>query len=173
MADVPLLLGSRTVPEPQLQQISTDQLTTVLSYIPQTLDWISLRHSRWPSLHKLNWSELTVNSKWTPPKSKLYYDWRSVGQCVLVSGTYLGPATNFFPSIFNNFRQLWVCWCGAPSLTRSQVCSFQFLPFSDLSPTGLMSIFYCLYFRDSPNLEGQVPVFISPRNIPTSIILFQ
>jgi hypothetical protein len=27
-----------------------------------------------------------------------------------------------------------------------------------------LSIFYCLYFWDSPNLEGQVPVFISPRN---------
>jgi hypothetical protein len=37
-------------------------------------------------------------------------------------------------------------------------------PFSDLSPTGLFSIFYCLYFCDSRNLEGQVPVFISPRN---------
>jgi hypothetical protein len=37
-------------------------------------------------------------------------------------------------------------------------------PFSDPSPTGLMSIVYCLYFLDSPNLEGQVPVFISPRN---------
>jgi hypothetical protein len=36
--------------------------------------------------------------------------------------------------------------------------------FLDLSPTGLMSIFYCLYFLYSPNLEGQVPVCISPRN---------
>jgi hypothetical protein len=27
-----------------------------------------------------------------------------------------------------------------------------------------MSIVYCLYFLDSPNQEGQVPVFISPRN---------
>jgi hypothetical protein len=27
-----------------------------------------------------------------------------------------------------------------------------------------MSIFYCLNFLDSPNLEGQVPVFISPSN---------
>jgi hypothetical protein len=27
-----------------------------------------------------------------------------------------------------------------------------------------ISIFYCLYFWDSPNLEGQVPVFISDRN---------
>jgi hypothetical protein len=30
-------------------------------------------------------------------KSKLYYDWQSVDQAVLVSGTHLGPATNFFP----------------------------------------------------------------------------
>jgi hypothetical protein len=37
-------------------------------------------------------------------------------------------------------------------------------PFTGLSPTGLGNILYCLYFRDSPNLEGQVPVFISPRN---------
>jgi hypothetical protein len=36
--------------------------------------------------------------------------------------------------------------------------------FSDLSTTGLMSIAYCLYFSDSPNQEGQVAVFISPRN---------
>jgi hypothetical protein len=32
-------------------------------------------------------------------------------------------------------------------------------PFSYLSPVGLMSIFYCLYFWDSPNLEGQVRDF--------------
>jgi hypothetical protein len=36
--------------------------------------------------------------------------------------------------------------------------------FSGLIQTGLMSIFYCLFFWDSPNLQGQVPVFISPRN---------
>jgi hypothetical protein len=36
-------------------------------------------------------------------------------------------------------------------------------PFWDLNPTGLMSIVYCLHFWDSPNLEGQVPVLISPR----------
>jgi hypothetical protein len=60
--------------------------------------------------------------------SKLCYDRRSVGQSVLVSGTHLGPANNFSPSLFNCFfRQLRVCWCGAPSLTRSWVCTFQFL----------------------------------------------
>jgi hypothetical protein len=36
--------------------------------------------------------------------------------------------------------------------------------FLGLRPTGLMSIFYCLNFWDSPNLVGQVLVFISPRN---------
>jgi hypothetical protein len=36
-------------------------------------------------------------------------------------------------------------------------------PFSGLSPTGLMSIFYCLCFLDSSNLEDQVPVFTSTK----------
>jgi hypothetical protein len=53
-----------------------------------------------------------------------------------------------------------VCWCGALSLWREAWSIVS----SDLSPTGLMNIFYCLYFWDSANLEGQVPVFISPRN---------
>jgi hypothetical protein len=34
---------------------------------------------------------------------KLYYDRRSVGKSVLVSGTNLGPAINFLPSFFNYF----------------------------------------------------------------------
>jgi hypothetical protein len=62
-----------------------------------------------------------------------------------------------------------------PSLTRSRVCVFRFCwalparPFSGLSPTGLMSICYCLYFLDSPNLEIQVPAFISPRKRVTQL----
>jgi hypothetical protein len=62
-------------------------------------------------------------------KSNLYYDRQSVGQSVLVSGTHLGPATNF-SHIFSLiiFRQFRVCLCGAPSLTRSLVYTFQFLP---------------------------------------------
>jgi hypothetical protein len=47
---------------------------------------------------------------------------------VLVSGTYLGRATNFFRLLsFINFRQFRVCLYWAPSLARSWVCSFQFL----------------------------------------------
>jgi hypothetical protein len=69
------------------------------------------------------------------------------------------------------FRQLRVCWCGAPSLTGCQVCSFSFCraspaqPLSVLCPMGLMIIFYCLFFwtPPPPHLEGQVLVFISPR----------
>jgi hypothetical protein len=67
-------------------------------------------------------------------------------------------------------RQLWVCWWGAPSLTRGRVCSFQLLlaspaeSYLSLSPAGLMAIFYCLNIETPPNLAGQVPVFISHRN---------
>jgi hypothetical protein len=60
-------------------------------------------------------------------KSKLNYVRRSVGQSVLVSGTPLGPATNYSPSFFIYLLDLQVCWCVAPSLTRGRVCSFHLL----------------------------------------------
>jgi hypothetical protein len=45
-----------------------------------------------------------------------------------VSGTHLGPTTNFSPSLFIYFLNC----CGfvdmGPPLSRSRVCSFQFLP---------------------------------------------
>jgi hypothetical protein len=69
------------------------------------------------------------------------------------------------------FRQFWVCNFVAPSLTRGRVCNLLYSYFWALqeqsllgrSPAELTAIFYCLIW-DSPNLEGQVPVFISPRN---------
>jgi hypothetical protein len=45
------------------------------------------------------------------------------------------------------FRQLWVCLCGAPSLTRGWVCSFQLLLGIGLSPTGLMSIIFLSFIE--------------------------
>jgi hypothetical protein len=36
--------------------------------------------------------------------------------------------------------------------------------FSNRSPVRLITIFYCLKFEITSNLEGQVPVFTSPRN---------
>jgi hypothetical protein len=54
---------------------------------------------------------------------------RPVGQSVLVSNTHLGPAIKFSPfSVilrWSRFSQ-----CGAPSLTRGRVCSFQLLVFA-------------------------------------------
>jgi hypothetical protein len=54
-------------------------------------------------------------------KLKLYFNRQSVGQSVLVSGTHLGPVTNFFFQHGIFFRQLWVCYFVVPSLTRGRV----------------------------------------------------
>jgi hypothetical protein len=70
-----------------------------------------------------------------------------------------------------SFRQLRVYYFVATSLTRGRVCHllyncFWALPEQSLigrSPAEITAIFYCLIW-DFPNLEAQVPVFISPRN---------
>jgi hypothetical protein len=84
---------------------------------------------------------------------------RSVGQSVL-----------HYDQIFISVRQLRVCWCGAFSLTRERVCRLQLL--LDLANAVILGSesrgnrdhILLSQIRDSPNLEGQVPVFISPRN---------
>jgi hypothetical protein len=63
-----------------------------------------------------------------------------------------------------------ICYFVAPSLTRGRVCNLPYncfwaLPEQSLlggSPAELTALFCCLIW-DSPNLEGQVPVFISAR----------
>jgi hypothetical protein len=68
------------------------------------------------------------------------------------------------------FSLMIVGFLGAPSLTRGRVCNllyncFWALPEQSLlgrSPAELTAISYCLIW-DSPNLEGRVPVFKSPR----------
>jgi hypothetical protein len=69
-------------------------------------------------------------------------------------------------------RHLLACWCREPSLTRGRVCSLQLLLV--LASNAILGSHVCethdctWYFTlpDSrfPNLEGQVPVFIFPRN---------
>jgi hypothetical protein len=67
--------------------------------------------------------------------------------------------------------QLWVSWCGAPSLRREWVSKLLvqlLLGLASAVALGsksaeLLTIFYCLIW-DSPNLKGQVPIFISIRN---------
>jgi hypothetical protein len=97
-------------------------------------------------------------------KSNLCYDPRSVGQSVLVSCSVWGPKTKFFVTV----RQLRVCRCGAPSRQRRRVCHLQLLlalanTFILGSETrGTHDYILLSQIRDSPNMEGQIPVFISP-----------
>jgi hypothetical protein len=80
-----------------------------------------------------------------------------------------GTRDQFFFLLEISFRQLRVCYFVAPSLTRGWVCNLLYncfwpLPEQSLlghSPAELAAIFYCLIW-DSLNLEGQVPVLISP-----------
>jgi hypothetical protein len=102
-------------------------------------------------------------------KLKLIYDRQSVGRLSVRRPS--GTCDQFFFLLEISFRQLLVCCFVEPSLTRWRVCNllyncFWFLPEQSLlsrSPAKLTTIFYYLIW-DSPNLEGQVPVFISPRN---------
>jgi hypothetical protein len=88
-------------------------------------------------------------------KLKLIYDRQSVGQSVLVSGTHLGPVTNFFFLLEISFRQLRVCYFVAPSLTRGRVCN--------LLVQLILGLARAITLGRSP-AELQVPVFIFPGN---------
>jgi hypothetical protein len=85
-----------------------------------------------------------------PMKLKLIYDLQSVGQSVLVSGTHLGPATNFLSPL--NFLYTVAGLFLAPSLRRGRVSNllyncFWALPEQSLlgrSPAELTAIFYWL-----------------------------
>jgi hypothetical protein len=92
-------------------------------------------------------------------KSKLYYDRRSVGQSILVSGIHDQSFSFFFVTIR---RQLRICWCGAPSLSRSRVRSLQFL-LGVASAAVISSESHGTHEYTLLSLEGQVHVFISPR----------
>jgi hypothetical protein len=74
-----------------------------------------------------------------------------------------------YDQIFIIIRLLRVCWCGALSVTREQVCRLQLLLVLAsaviLGSESRLTRDHILLsqIRDSPNLEGQVRVFISPR----------
>jgi hypothetical protein len=72
--------------------------------------------------------------------------------------------------IFITVRQLRVCWCGALSLTRGRVCHLQLLLalasaiILRSESRGTHDHILLSQIPDSPNQDGQVPVFISLRN---------
>jgi hypothetical protein len=62
-------------------------------------------------------------------------------------------------------RQLRVCYFVVPSLTRRLVCNLLLLlVLNSAVPWNSGLYFIHPILKDSPNLEGQVPVFVSPRN---------
>jgi hypothetical protein len=75
-----------------------------------------------------------------------------------------------YDQIFINVRQLRVCWCVELSLTRERVCRLQLLlvlasaVIIGSESHGTRDHIFLSQIRDSLNLEGQVPVHISPRN---------
>jgi hypothetical protein len=86
----------------------------------------------------------------------------------------IGPPFGTLDQILSCFSFVWQfrrSAFNASSLTRKRGCNLLLNCFWALpdqshlsrSPTELTAISYCLLW-DSPNLEGHVPVFISPRN---------
>jgi hypothetical protein len=84
---------------------------------------------------------------------------------------YLGvkPPSRGQDKIFITFKQLRVFWCGAPSLSRGQVCLQLLLVLASAVILGSESLgnhdhILLSQIRDSSNVESLFPVFISPRN---------
>jgi hypothetical protein len=130
MADVPFPLGSRTVHVPQL-----------------------------PALATLNWL-LQKICQYCQSQSYVTTD----SQCSSLS--WCQPAFWAQDQIFVTVRHFRVCCCGAPSLMRGRVCRLQLLLVlasavilgSDSRGTHDHILLFQIQY--SPNLEGQVPVFI-------------
>jgi hypothetical protein len=98
----------------------------------------------------LSWSYFTTNGQ-------------SISQCVLVSN----PLWDMWPDITSCRKvAMWksrCCLCGASSLRRGRVCSCAMQPVNGPSRAESVTILYCLIW-DSPNLEEQIPIVISPMN---------
>jgi hypothetical protein len=113
--------------------------------------------------HTLHHHYISPTMNISKSKSKLCYDRWSV--CLGVRHPF-----GAYDQIFITVRQLQVYWCGALFLTREQICRLQLL-LALASAIILYSKYHGIddhillsQIRDYPILEGQVPVFISPRN---------
>jgi hypothetical protein len=123
---------------------------------------ILLKHTNYKSLHHAFTSFLVCSKT----KLKLSYDRRSVGQSASLPWcrATIRARDQFFFLLEIFFRWLRVCYFVAPFLTRGRVCNLVLL--QGLASTVPWTQYHFCYpnFLDSSNLEGQVPVFISPRN---------
>jgi hypothetical protein len=90
---------------------------------------------------------------------------QSVSQSLLVSSPILSQ-----DQIFVTVRQLRVGWGWVPSLIRGRVCRLQLTMVLANAvilvseSRGTYNLILLPRVRNSPKLEGQIPVFISSRN---------
>jgi hypothetical protein len=103
----------------------------------------------------------------TPPELELlYYRWFVANQFVLATSPFRLTTSDFILQLNTWGYNPYVTF----SLTRGWVCRFNCCwstpaqSFSGLTSCGTHDHILLSQIRDSPNLEGQVPVFISPRN---------
>jgi hypothetical protein len=93
------------------------------------------------------------------------YDRRSVGQSVLASSTHLGPKTRFYYCQTVAGLLMWSALSDERRICRLQlllVLASAVILGSESRETN--DNILLPEIRDSPKLEGQVPVFISSRN---------
>jgi hypothetical protein len=104
--------------------------------------------------------------------------WLNCQSCVTTDGQSVSRSvcrrfkhpSGAYDQIFITVRQLRVCWRGALSLTRERVYRLQLLlvlasaVILGSESCGTRNHILLSQIRDLHNLEGQAPVFISPRN---------
>jgi hypothetical protein len=109
-------------------------------------------------------------------QSKLHYDRQSVGHSILVSGTHLGPATNFSHSLFDYILDSFgfvdvghPLWGEVKSVVFSLRRASPAQPFSDLSPMRgrFCSLLLLLVFTSA------VPIGSESRGTQNHILLLQ
>jgi hypothetical protein len=96
-------------------------------------------------------------------ESELLYDWRFTANHFILATSPLRLTTSYFIFQLNTCCYRPCLWWEDGSVVYNCCWSSPAKSFSCPSPEGHNHILLS-QIRDSPNLEGQVPVFISPRN---------
>jgi hypothetical protein len=107
-------------------------------------------------------------------ESELLYDWRfTVNQFILATSPLRLTTSNFIFQLNIYYHSPYV----TPSLTRGWICRLQLLlvlasiVVLRSGSRGTHDHILLSQIRGSPNLEGQVPVFMSPKNSVAQLYL--